>query len=255
MSFAHALKEPLSFCDLATFMLHAWNEFLVVGCLTWPNHLWLGKRHWTPPAHGPAQGATVTLSEYWCGLASTTQLYVFSMLRLRISISGETVLTSDKRTSPRGVISTFSWGGGPKFFIFFNAIGLLKNWKKQHFICSNLTLFIVPFFLFSLFFSFFLFSFFLSFFSFFLFPWGATAPPAPQNDAPDFTINRLKSRKKILFNFWAPHPPDKWVKKNQNPKKNVYGSRQKNSQKSTKQKNWESRDTFVWKRIVYQSVK
>ena len=46
----------------------------------------------------------------------------------------------------------------------------MKNWKKQHFICSNLTLFIVPFFLFSLFFSFLsLFSFFLSFFLFFLF--------------------------------------------------------------------------------------
>ena len=54
----------------------------------------------------------------------------------------------------RGVISTFSWG--PKFFLFFNATGLLKNWKKQHFICSNLTLFI------SL---------------------GATAPQPPLNDA------------------------------------------------------------------------
>ena len=49
---------------------------------------------------------------------------------------------------------------GAKFiFLFFNATGLLKNWKKQHFICSNLTLFIVPFFL-SFFFSFFLSSFF-----------------------------------------------------------------------------------------------
>ena len=64
------------------------------------------------------------------------------------------------------------------FFIFFNATVLLKNWKKQHFICSNLTLFIVPdlrscfsFFLFS--FSFFCFFF---IFSFFL---GATAPQPP----------------------------------------------------------------------------
>ena len=72
----------------------------------------------------------------------------------------------------RGVISTFPWGA--KFFLFFNATGLLKNWKKQHFICSNLTLFIVPFFLFSLFSLFFsLFSFFLSFF---LFPWGRPPP-------------------------------------------------------------------------------
>ena len=74
---------------------------------------------------------------------------------------------------------------GPNFFLFFNATGLLKNWRKQHFICSNLTLFIVPFFLF---FSFFLFSFsffLFFFFFFFLFPWGggATPPPAPLNDA------------------------------------------------------------------------
>ena len=30
----------------------------------------------------------------------------------------------------RGVISTVSWGA--KFFLFFNATGLMKNWKKQH---------------------------------------------------------------------------------------------------------------------------
>ena len=54
-----------------------------------------------------------------------------------------------------------------------------KIWKKQHFICSNLTLFIVPFFL--SFFPFFLFFlFFFLFFFFFLFPWEATAPSPPQ---------------------------------------------------------------------------
>ena len=82
------------------------------------------------------------------------------------------------RGNGRGVISTFSWGA--KFFLFFNAIGLLKNWKKiQHFICSNLMLFIVPFFLSFLFFLLFFshFSFFLYFF-FFLFSWGGR-PPAP----------------------------------------------------------------------------
>ena len=77
--------------------------------------------------------------------------------------------------------------GGPKFFLFFNATGLLKNWKKQHFICSNLTLFIVPFFLFFSFFSFLsFFSFFLSFFLFFFFlggGGGATPPQPPLNDA------------------------------------------------------------------------
>ena len=69
--------------------------------------------------------------------------------------------------------------GGPKFFKFFNATGLLKNWKKQHFLCRNFTLFIVPFFL-SIFTLFFLFSFFLSFFLLFLGRGGATAPSPPQ---------------------------------------------------------------------------
>ena len=85
----------------------------------------------------------------------------------------------------RGVISTFFLGGGQNFFIFFNATGLLKNWKKQHFICSNLTLFmhIVPFFLFSFFlffsfFSFFLF-FFLFIFIFFFLGWGGGDGPQP----------------------------------------------------------------------------
>ena len=75
--------------------------------------------------------------------------------------------------------------GGQKFFKFSNATGLLKKWKKHHFICSNLTLFIVLFFLFSLFslfFLFFLFFFLFFFFFFFLFPWGRR-PPSPPNDA------------------------------------------------------------------------
>ena len=58
---------------------------------------------------------------------------------------------------------------GGKFFLFFNATGLWKIGKKQHFICNNLTLFIVPFFLFSLFSSFFLFFLFSFFFLFFFF--------------------------------------------------------------------------------------
>ena len=69
--------------------------------------------------------------------------------------------------------------GGQNFFIFFNATGLLKNWK-QHFICSNFTLFIVPFFL-----SFFLF-FFYFFFFFFLFSFslGGRRPPSPPQITP-----------------------------------------------------------------------
>ena len=84
----------------------------------------------------------------------------------------------------RGVISTFSWGGN-----FFLNISMPPDYwkigKKQHFICSNLTLFIVPFFLFSsffLFFLFFLFFFFLFSFFFFLGGGGATAPQPPSND-------------------------------------------------------------------------
>ena len=72
--------------------------------------------------------------------------------------------------------------GGANFFSFFNATGLLKNWRKQHFIFSNLTLFIVPFFLsffFSLFSLFFLFFFLFSFF-FFLGGGGAPSSPPPQ---------------------------------------------------------------------------
>ena len=68
--------------------------------------------------------------------------------------------------------------GGQKFFVFFNATGLLKNWRKQHFICSNFTLFWVPFFL-SFFLLFFSFSFFLFFFFFFFLGGGGGGATAP----------------------------------------------------------------------------
>ena len=77
----------------------------------------------------------------------------------------------------RGVISTFPWGG--KIFFIFQCHRSIEKLEKQHFVCSNLTLFIVPFFLsffFSLFSLFFLF--FLSFFLFFFFL-GGRRPPAP----------------------------------------------------------------------------
>ena len=78
----------------------------------------------------------------------------------------------------RGVISTFSWGA--KFFFDFSMPpDYWKIEKKQHFICSNLTSFIVPFFLFFLSFSFF-FLFFLSFFFFSFSLGGSTAPMPPQ---------------------------------------------------------------------------
>ena len=92
-------------------------------------------------------------------------------------------------------VSYMSSGASFQLFLggtkkFFNATGLLKNWKKQHFICSNLTLFIVPFFLSfflsSLIFLFFLF--FLSFFSFILFPRGGATAPSPPQMTPLYVI-------------------------------------------------------------------
>ena len=63
---------------------------------------------------------------------------------------------------------------GRNFILFFDAT---SNLEQQHFICSNLTLFIVPFFL--SFFSFFLFFLFLSFFFLSSFSLGDDCPPAP----------------------------------------------------------------------------
>ena len=77
--------------------------------------------------------------------------------------------------------------GGKNFFIFECHRTIEKLEKKQHFICSNLTLFIVPFFLFFSFFS--LFSFFLLFF--FFLGGGATAPQPLLNDASAIYSNAL----------------------------------------------------------------
>ena len=78
----------------------------------------------------------------------------------------------------------FNFFLGAKFF-FYSPMppDYWKIGKKQHFICSNLTLFIVPFFSLSFFllfffFFFFFFSFFFSFF-FFLGGRGGRRPPAP----------------------------------------------------------------------------
>ena len=81
--------------------------------------------------------------------------------------------------------------GRAKFFLNFSMPpDYWKIGKKQHFICSDLTLFIAPFFL-SLFFSsffplFFFFSSFSFFFSFFFFPWGGggDGPPSPPQMTP-----------------------------------------------------------------------
>ena len=76
--------------------------------------------------------------------------------------------------------------GDQNFFYFSMPPDYWKIGKKQHFICSNLTLFIVPFFLsffFFFFFSLFSFLFFSFLFFFFLFPWGRR-PPSPHQMTP-----------------------------------------------------------------------
>ena len=111
-------------------------------------------------------------------------------------------LFSVQKINLSSVISTFSWGG-QNLFLFFNATGQLKIWKKQHFICCNLTLFIVPFFLsffFFIFSSFFLFFFFFFLFFFFLFPWGGgDGPPSPPQMTP--LINLLRDGIHLFFRF------------------------------------------------------
>ena len=87
----------------------------------------------------------------------------------------------------------FFLGGANVFFSMppdYRKIG-----KVQHFICSNLTLFIVSFFL-SFFFSSFLFFYFFFLFFFFLFPWGGggDGSPAPSNDAPAEFPNKAWSK-------------------------------------------------------------
>ena len=105
---------------------------------------------------------------------------VFNPLRRELNESVGSLRAGDR---DRGVISTFSSGGGKICYIFFNATGLLKNLKKQHFICSNFTLFIVPFLSFFLFFSFFLFSFFF----------GGTPLQPSSNDAPGQKISNTRA--------------------------------------------------------------
>ena len=84
------------------------------------------------------------------------------------------------KTWSRGVISTFSCGD--KKFLILQCNRSIEKLEKQHFICNNLTLFIVPFFLSFSFFLFFLFC--LSFSSFFFFL-GGDSPLPPSNDAHD----------------------------------------------------------------------
>ena len=101
----------------------------------------------------------------------------------------------DTRTVSRGVISTFSWG--VKFFFIFQCHRTIEKLeKKQHFICSNLTLFMFP----SFFFLFFLFSFFF-FLSFLLFYFslGGDGPPAPPPQMTPLTVRNLQNKIK----YWV----------------------------------------------------
>ena len=86
---------------------------------------------------------------------------------------------------------TFSWGGRQIFFIF-QCHRTTEKFEKQHFICSNFTLFIVPFLSFFSCFSFF----FFSYFFLFSFSLRGDTPQPPSNDAParyTFTITPVLS--------------------------------------------------------------
>ena len=89
-------------------------------------------------------------------------------------------------------IDSVFWAGasfqlflGGKIFFIFQCHRIINKLEKQHFLCSNLTLFIVPFFLFSSFSSFFsFFSLFSFLFLFLFFLGGGDGPPPLSNDAP-----------------------------------------------------------------------
>ena len=98
-----------------------------------------------------------------------------------------------------GSTSTYSNSQGRHFNFFLrgqNFFGLLENWEKQHFICSNLTLFVFLSFFLSvslLFFYFFLFSF------FFLFLEGEATAPSPLKWRPWYYIIILETLGKIYI--------------------------------------------------------
>ena len=124
---------------------------------------------------------TRTASLYKVSKISTVQT-----LRSKYSLRAYIIVWADFQTSPSTCLwkdqeRHFNFFLRGKFFLYFSMpLDYWKIGRKQHFICSNLTLSIVPFFLFfsffSLFFLFFLF--FLSFFLFFFFL-GGDALPAP----------------------------------------------------------------------------
>ena len=108
----------------------------------------------------------------------------------------------------------FNFFLGCKIFFYFSMpLDYWKIGKKQHFICSNLTLFIVLFFL-SFFSLFFLFFFLFFFFSFSL---GRRGPPASSNDAPAMDgeyLRKYRRRHSKQGDAWVSWKQEerKWVK-------------------------------------------
>ena len=124
--------------------------------------------HWLPVQYRSVQNLYPRAKQH-CRFFATLSTGTLPLCRLRVGSSASSICW------PKPGASFQLFLGGQNFFLFLNATRLLKNWKKQHFICSNLTLFVVPFFLFSSFFLFFLFFFFLG---------GRRPPQPPSNDAP-----------------------------------------------------------------------
>ena len=108
--------------------------------------------------------------------------------------------------------------GGKFFFKFSMPPDYWKIGKKQHFICSSLTLFIVPFFLSFFFLCFLSFFFFLSFFLFFFFlgGGGCDGPPAPP--PPQMTL-LIRSYFRapvtsLAADIWLSSPTSDWARPN-----------------------------------------
>ena len=102
---------------------------------------------------------------------------LFKFIQERMSLKVVVSVARDKAKFVSGA-SFQLFLGGPTFLFSFQCHRTIEKLEKYHFICSNLALFIVPFFLSFFFLLFLFFSSFSFFFFFFLFPWGGDGPPA-----------------------------------------------------------------------------
>ena len=127
----------------------------------------------------------ISIVYYIVVIVRTTEAEIQLPLRRLLDSSVSSLIRSWLASGKQGRHFNF-FLGARIFFHFSMPPDYSKKLEKQHFLCSNLTLFIVPFFLFSLFLSF-LSPFSFSFFFFFFFSFslgGATAPSPPPQMTP-----------------------------------------------------------------------